>query len=270
MIKVFIHILFLTLLGSLLSGCVGSIENAAKDLTDANKTKDVKIEFAGITEAVAISHNKVSVGFKPATGGSEHFSYLVYLNGQYDLASASIDSSLVKLDSSGVAHVVVGSLSTGTTYSFAVRAYDPENNVSDTNTVVLTAQTINTEVPNFDGVYKVSNVAGKSGENSLFIQWNKAISSLGANGSFGGDVHDVSGYMIYYGESALDMSTMVPVNGADTLSYTLSGLKDGTDYFIRVRARDSNTPVNNEEANIHYLVKKLSRVDRLLLRGLKV
>ena len=264
----FIHILFLSLIASIISGCVGSIENAAKDLTDANKIKNVSIEFAGITEAVAISHNKVSVGFKPATGGSEHFSYLVYLNGQYDLASASIDSSLVKLDSSGVAHVVVGNLSTGVTYSFAVRAYDPENNVSDSNTKVLTAQTMNTEVPNFDGIYKLSNVAGKSGETSLLVEWNKAISSLGVNGSFGGDVHDVSGYMIYYGESAIDMSTIVPINGADTLSYTLTGLKEGTDYFVRVHAVDSNNPAA-EDGNIHYQVKKTLSNRPITFEGVK-
>ena len=245
-------ILALTLL---LSACVGTIEDTSKKTNTSNNKKLSDLVFDGITEAIPMSHNKVRVGFKLASGGSGDFSYLVYLNGNFDNSVAAVDASLVTLDAQDVAHIIVPNLSIGTTYTFAIKVYDKVTEITDTNKVFLNATTFSTEVPNFDGINSLENVAGKSGETSLKVSWNMATPSVATAGGFGGDVHDISGYNIYYGTSATEMTNVIPVSGSDTLSYTLNGLQSDTAYYVKVRAKDSNNPAV-EDGNLEYLVKK--------------
>lgn len=87
-------------------------------------------------------------------------------------------------------------------------------------------------------------------------------------GGFGGDVHDVGGYNIYYGTSEDALTNVIPVLGADTTSYTLTGLTEGTQYFVRVRAFDSNIPPV-EEQNLIVLTKKTLTTKPIVFSGVK-
>ena len=256
-------ILALTLL---LSACVGTIDDASKKETISNNLKVSPAEFEGIAQAVAISHNKADVAFKPAVGGSGDFSYLVYLNGNFDRSVAAIDNSLLKIDSNDMAHIIVSDLSIGSNYSFSVRVYDKVSAQTDTNRIALSATTLSYEVPNFEGIKSLENAKGKLGDSSLVVSWNKATSGVATSSGFGDDVNAVSGYNIYFGTSPTDLSNVVPVDGVDTTSYTLSGLKEGTEYYVRVRARNSDNP-NQEEENISTLIKKTTTSQVLTFGG---
>jgi hypothetical protein len=247
---------------------VGTIEDKNKKATNSNDQNISNVIFEGISEAMTISHNKVQVGFKPAVGGSGNFSYLVYLNGNFDTSVVAMDSDSVRLDQKGMAYISVPNLSLGTAYTFSVKVYDKVTEMLDTNVVYKNAETLRTEVPNFDGVKTFENVAGIAGETSLLITWNKATPSVQTSGGFGGDVHDVGGYNIYYGTSEDNLTNVIPVLGADTTSYTLSGLTEGTQYFVRVRAFDSNLPPV-EEQNLIVLTKKTLTTKPIVFSGIK-
>ena len=259
------HLLFAIAM-VLLSACVGTIEDASKKETSSNNLKVSPAEFEGIAQAVAISHNKVDVAFRPAVGGSGDFSYLVYLNGNFDRSVAAIDTNLIQLDSDDMGHIIVDQLAIGTNYSFSVRVYDKVTDQTDTNRLALNATTLSYEVPLFEGIKSLENASGKLGESSLVVSWNKATSGVIGSSGFGDDVNAISGYNIYFGTTPTDLSNVVPVNGADVTSYVLSGLKEGTEYYVRVRARNSDNP-NQEEVNIGYLTKKTTTSQLLNFGG---
>ena len=252
----------------LVSACVGTIEDKNKKATNTNDQNLSSVIFEGISEAITISHNKVQIGFKPAVGGSGNFSYLVYLNGNFDTSVVAMDAESVRLDQKGMAYITVSNLSVGTAYTFSVKVYDKQTELLDTNVVYKNAETLRAEVPNFDGVKTFENVAGIAGETSLLVTWNKATPSVQTSGGFGGDVHDVGGYNIYYGTSEDDLSNVIPVLGADTLSYRLTGLTEGTQYFVRVRAFDSNLPPV-EEQNLIVLTKKTLTTKPITFSGVR-
>src|SRR5690554_4705184 len=71
------------LAGALLSGCLGEIQQAHKELTEGTRKEYAKeLRFDGILEAVPISNSKIEIYFSPARGGSLRYSYLVYVGNQ--------------------------------------------------------------------------------------------------------------------------------------------------------------------------------------------
>lgn len=63
---------------------------------------------------------------------------------------------------------------------------------------------------------------------------------------------DVDGYMVSYGSNTGNYTSSIDVGKVTT--YTLSGLKDGTDYYIAVKAYDSKTSMESVYSNeVSYL-----------------
>jgi hypothetical protein len=240
----------------ILVSCFGSgtIENPDEKV---QKYEKVEFKFSGIKNAVATAHDKIRVSFNPASGGSGKFNYFVYVNGNKLIPAATLSSSLAQPDTDNKIHVTVGDLSIGQDYSLVVNAQDSANGIMDANAVTIVESTLNYEVPDFMGIKSLDNIAGTSGKTQLNVLWDKANpSSVDPNGFFGGDVNAIYGYTIYYGTSLNNLyDNQVYVDDPDATSYKLTDLNQNTTYYVAVRARNSNTP-QDEDLNLEYKIKK--------------
>lgn len=251
------HSLVVTLLLSLVSitGCVGTIQENAEETTNSKDFRDFGITFNGVERAVAIAHNKVDLAFSPATGGSGIFTYVVYRDGNFATPAASVPGIATNLDAEGRFHVQVGGLSTGTSYTFTVRAYDVVNAVEDTNTIILPVTTLGYEVPIFGGIVALENLGGLDAETKLRVRWNVATPSSAGSDPFGANPNAVGGYNIYMGTAYDTMTLVGSVTNPAATSWIATGLTPGQNYFAMVRARNSaSTP--EEDLNIQYLQRR--------------
>lgn len=247
-------ILILNLL--FLVSCVGTIEDSAKKNTDAVIQKSAVLNFLGIDHATAVAHNRIEIYFKPATGGSGNFSYLIYKDGNLMVPVASVSQSELTLDKNGNYSVSVSTgLVIGTRYTFLARAFDPKYNVQDSNNVQVSVQTLNFKTPIFDGVQTVENLSGKEGKSSFNVYWNLATPASSNGGAFSGNTDSISGYNIYVGESEESMVLYSTINSATTTTMKLSGLDSGKLYYIKVRAKNSDSPPV-EDLNEKFIAKK--------------
>lgn len=249
-------------------GCVGTIQNAEEDITKSKSYTDYGITFKGIEEAIAVSHNKVDVSFFPAKGGSGNFTYVVYRDGNFAFPVASIPGIAANVDAEGKFHVPVGNLLTGTTYSFSVRAYDIVNAAEDINTKSLFATTLGYEVPVFDGIVALENVGGADGETMLKIRWNPAQPSSPSSDPFGANPNAISGYNVYLGTSPDTLTLIGSVTNPTTTQFIATNLTPGSNYFARVRAKNSASPTQ-EDLNIKYFQKKTLLSQPIVFSGLK-
>ena len=66
----------------------------------------------------------------------------------------------------------------------------------------------------------------------------------------GSPITDLSGYHIYYGTNADDLTTSITVNGGSSSTYTVSGLSPGTYYFsvVAYNAEGVDSPQSNLES----------------------
>jgi hypothetical protein len=250
------------------SGCVGTIEDVSKQTTDSTIVKRAVLSFAGIGKAVATAHNRVRVSFFPATGGSGQFSYLVYANGNFALPVASLSSASAAVDSYGLYNIDVKNLQLNTAYNFSVRVYDIVNDEYDNNVVSYSARTLSDMVPIFDGAVALNNLPGVNGLTNLILSWNVATAAYVDTSGFGVNVHDISGYNIYAGESEASMTLVGSVSDATAKTFTISNLVSGRNYFAMVRARNSATPPL-EDKNVTVVSKKTLVAQPIQFAGLK-
>ena len=243
--RLFIHLTFLAIL-SLTISCVGTVEELKEDTQKSVLDNPYDISFDGVASGVATAHSKVRLFFKPAQGGSGTFSYNAYVNGNYSSAKGS--TSTTTPDEDGNLFIDVSGLGIGQNTSILVRAFDIQNNVEDQNNKLLSLTTLPYEVPLFEGVHKVENLAGIDGETKLKVSWIKALPSS-SSGGFGSNPNDISGYNIYVGVSKVSLTLVGTVN-ADITDYILSGLTSESKYYVKVLARNSNVPVQLEDQNV--------------------
>ena len=194
------------------------------------------IVFTGVVSATTVSDTRITLTFKPATGGSGVFVYRVYLNN--DLSAPFASTGGIVADSNGDMKVTVTNLSVATSYSFIVRVYDSVQSIEDSNLDLVTKSTTSFSVPTFDGVTLVQPPGGLSGETELNIYWNTATTAVGRS---------VAGYRIYIATSidAIDYASPIKTVGVATSS-TITTLTNATTYFVAVRAYDD---LGNTETN---------------------
>jgi hypothetical protein len=85
----------------------------------------------------------------------------------------------------------------------------------------------------------VENVKATAGNGQVVLNWNVATDNIG-----------VKGYKIYYGTKAVvndgDTYTSGPIDAGNKITYTVTGLNNGTTYYFAVTAYDA---ANNESGN---------------------
>jgi hypothetical protein len=253
---------------STLFGCVGTIKKIDEDVTKSKAYTDFGIVFSGIEDSVAVAHNKVDISFFPAGGGSGVFTYVVYRDGNYSVPVASIPGIAANVDAEGKFHLSVGNLLVGTSYTFSVRCFDVVNSVEDINTKSLSVTTLGYEVPVFDGIVALENVGGADGETKLKIRWNLAQPSSPSSDPFGANPNAISGYNVYLGASPNTMILAGSVTNPTTTQFVVTNLIPGTNYFAKVRAKNSATPAQ-EDLNLKYLQKPTVLSQPIIFNGLK-
>lgn len=250
----------------MLLSCVGTIQDNAVQTNPTNFVSPTEIMFEGVKNGSAISHDKVALYFKPAAGGSGNFNYSVFINGS-ETPSASISPNLFGLNGEGYYRLVVDKLLQGMTYTFVVRAYDRTFKTFDENNNSVTISTLSYLVPVFSGVEKLENLAGLDGESKIKVFWAPAVEAAQNSNPFGTNPHAISGYKIYVGTRADSLSLAATVDGNST-SVEISSLNSGTNYFVRVRALNSQTPAV-EDLNDKLLEIKTLTTLPIDFKGLK-
>lgn len=252
--KLYRILLFITLI---LASCVGgedasealddqfdsTINNTSSGSTSGGSSGSVNtnpISFDGIDSAAAVSNNSIHVKFPSATGGSGSFFYRIYLNG--NLSSVYQTASGITQDENGLNQYLVTGLSTGTTYSLTVRAYDGTN--EDSNIKSVDEATLPTETPSFAGIKTIQALPGLTGQTQLSITWDAATPNSG---------NTIAQYRVFVATTtaAIDYNSPTATVSGSSTAANLTGLTAGTQYFVALRA------VNNN-GNVEQNTKKLS------------
>ena len=134
--------------------------------------------------------------------------------------------------------MTVQALTPGTTYHFAVKAFDETvvNKSPASNSVSAVAK-IDNIAPVFKGLVS-AEAAYATG--AVDLAWNAASDDSGP-----------VTYLIYSGLATLDTAALLATTPKTTqaLKYQVTGLTDGLDYKFLVRARDAVSPTPNVDAN---------------------
>jgi hypothetical protein len=238
------------LLLSLLVSCVGTIEEkkTTQESYVAKKKSGIVFKGGEQSRSLATSHRKVDIAFKPAKGGSGNFDYFAYVNNQA-YASSALPMELVKVDGEGFAHIIIDNLNKSFTYSIIVKAQDRLTSLQDDNQVAVILTTLSYEVPLFDGIINVINMAGIAATNQLKIFWNQAVKAAEGPGGFSANPHEISGYMIYYRKDSETNWSTQQVPDPEATNYILQSLDENTLYHLKVTALSSHSPAREDKNN---------------------
>jgi len=231
----------------LLCSCVGTIEDTSQRVDQTIIFDPKNITFEGVESAEAISHQRVTLFFRPASGGSGVFNYLVYVDGNTFEPKGSLDQKKAEPNSLGFLAITVKNLERGKTYSFNVQAEDVNSGFKDGNSKKIVATTFDYEVPIFDGLKSIDTIAGIDGQTKLTLNWSKAVASSTSSDFFGVDVNKIGGYNIYFGQSINTMELVASISNENTVSYTQENLIPNTAYYALVRSFNKADPPLEEK-----------------------
>ena len=249
------NLITLSLLITFLTSCVGTIEESPSK-TVTTPAKSEKLNFRGIDDCKAISHDKIEVTFRAADieFGSvtvDDLIYQAFLDGAFDKASASGRGGELVLDQDGYYHLIVKNLKLATNYKVTVRVIDPISGQSDPNVKICEAKTDDIEKPKFDGLQRVSPYPGVAGENTAYLEWNKGAAGKEILPGIENPEYKIEEYKIYFGESEDNLRLVTSVD-RDQTSYDFVPQTDppgptlGKTFFFKVNAVDKN---GREERN---------------------
>ncbi|MDH5719198.1 MAG: fibronectin type III domain-containing protein [Spirochaetia bacterium] len=205
---------------------------------NSDENDNIPPVFEGILSAIPQSNSSVLVSWNPAYDNqtdSGSIVYKIYIsqtsqNHNYDLYNY--------VTFPGDTTALITGLSSEIEYFIVVRAEDESGNI-DTNaieiSITLPAVFIDSTNPVFNGVNSIS----LNSNNEIILSWNAASDDI--------SLPEALTYSIYISETAGNQDFLSPdffVSG--TMQYTLSGLPDGKNYYIVVRAKDA---AGNEETN---------------------
>lgn len=233
----------------LLTSCVGTIEEKNPDTTKNTKSSEVPVEFNGIIDAVAISHDKVELYFFPASGNPENLVYLIYINnGKTPL---EVKANAFFTTTEGAYVYTVKDLRLNTTYSFSVGVKNLSTGFKSTVNSSLFATTFVNKTADFEGITSAVAVTGQAGQTQIELKWIPAT----IVGSALAKSEDPVAYEVRYmrksagkpelllnknnsvvtsAQQPSSLSSTPPVNRDD--SRIVAGLEPDTEYYFLVRA----------------------------------
>ncbi len=262
-------IVLLTFILSLLSSCVGTVQDASTPLTEIAAQPSGNISFSGIAKAVPIAQDKIEVFFNPATGGSQKFYYYIYA-GDKPVPFTAPSETLTQ-DYQGYYKFTITGLEPAKTYAIKIEAVDQISYDKDTNMVTVNATTFGNMVADFHGISDVSNMPGVEGLDAIYVRWTQAtvdytnflgtsqtdpksyeIIAIDSNGAGPGDFDNTADLVKPY-----RIVKYVDFD-ANINQVTMRGLKSNTKYYVRVRCLhqgsivDMNKPELRGEKNSTY------------------
>ncbi|WP_419172996.1 hypothetical protein [Halobacteriovorax sp.] len=257
--------LFILTILTLLSSCIGKVEDANSKETKGINSGDTVLNFEGIVEAVPIAPDKVEVYFAPSTVDAAEVTYVINYDGAAN--PITVPGETLIPDYRGLLRYTVNDLNINTSYLFNVQAQDSDG-VQSVNDALQSAKTFSNETANFFGVGNVRNLSGGDSKNSLLVEWPAAE----IVGGFIPDDVDPSKYEVILINSdlatpiAFDDDSFSPpariVNyvSSSKVSQQINGLLPGTIYYVRVRAIHhgystyGSDPDYLKESNNRYLI----------------
>lgn len=250
---------------TLLSSCIGKVEDANAELTQGVNTGSNIDSYEGIVDAIAISHDKVEVFFLPSNLEPADVTYVINYDGAIN--PITVPGQTLEADYRGYLRYTVNNLDINTTYIFNVQARDIDG-AQSVNDAQKSTSTFANVTANFHGIGEVKNLSGSDSKNSLLIEWPSAE----ITGGFIADDTDPAQYEVIavnsdYGTPAIfdDTSFESPTRIVSYVSSTkvnqqLNGLLPGSIYYIRVRAihhgynSNGSDPDYRKEENTRYLI----------------
>ncbi|OQA85932.1 MAG: Exoglucanase B precursor [bacterium ADurb.Bin236] len=186
--------------------------------------------FAGLASAAATgSDGEIQLSWTAATDASAPITYNIYMATQTVTVFAT--PAYTTENATGV---VVTGLTNGTTYYFVVRAMDPGKR-EEKNTVNRSAKPNDGVAPVFAGIEGLVD-AGTGG--TLTASWSAAA-----------DPSVPITYNVYVATASGGQNFTTPKTSTQGLSASITGLVNGTAYYVVVRAVDSGgvSSANTEE-----------------------
>jgi hypothetical protein len=269
-------LMIILLATNLLIGCVGTIEDKNPITTKTATTGSGPIPFAGIFEAIPISHNKVEVSFFPAPGNAKDLTYRIIINS--NPAPFEVKGDALEISPTGSYVYTAIGLNVGATYSFSVGVRNGKTGDESGNDRALTASTFNNYTADFQGVANAQPSSGAAGQNEVIVSWVAATTK-----GFGPTVftEDPIAYEVSYISadvgSPVDLRTgnsnpLVTVvqkpssltlgpSISDEISRPVDGLQPGTKYYFMVRAiHKGKVLFNFDNSNPFYKTEENNRI----------
>jgi len=270
MVDMIIKIILFTFILTSFIGCVGTVEEGVSPKAVSASVENSDIQFEGVVNVVAIADDKVDVYWRPATGGSEIFNYVIYYGGGE--VPTLVPSDIVSPDYQGLLKFTLTNLLPGYRYKVKIDVKDQITNEQTVTDAVEEDTTFYNDVCNFSGIGKVENLPGIAGTDSIKVQWPHAqVESDGLLKIPGSDPKT-------YEVTALDSNIYTPadfdnvglnnnvgrfveyVTYLETQdSVVIRGLPSSTEYYVRVRCihkdsiQDLSKPFLAGELNTDYL-----------------
>lgn len=261
------YILILTFL-TLITGCVGTVQDAKQSYSRVNDIPESPLDFAGILNAVPISDTRIEVFFYAATGGSGKYTYdIIVGNSPFPI---SLPSDILKPDYKGMLKYTLSGLDRLSTYVIKVEVRDRDSNAQSNSKMSRTVTTFENEVADFGGISSAANTPGQDGKDSIKVRWTPARSS----GGLTKQNWDPKTYEIILVDAEkltpndMDVASYGPAQGRyvyginhdnSVNEHIVRGLPSQTKFYVRMRAihygsvNDVYNPRKRSELNTNYV-----------------
>ena len=234
----------------LMVSCVGTVQDAKVKLNSLFEEDKISLNFAGIDEARAISHNKIEIEFTPSGEASPNLKYLLYVNNS--LSPIEINPDSLDKAASGRVRYLVDNLEINSKYKLKLRLRNNLTQAMSKNEKEVTVTTFDNKTADFKGITSVSKVNGQS-DSTIRVDWVSAI----MEGSTSTGPWDPLYYEItVIGEGGLaninnnnytgpdrkkirvppTLTDLSPFNYTKWTNLVIGSLQPNTQYYVQVRA----------------------------------
>ena len=156
----------------LLVSCVGTVQDAKVKLNSLFEEDKITLNFAGIDQAKAISHNKIEIEFTPSGEVSPNLKYQLYINNS--LAPIEINPDSLDKAANGRVRYLVDGLTINSKYKLRLRLKNSLTQAMSKNEKEVTVDTFDNKTADFKGITSVTKVNGQS-DSTIRVDWVSAI-----------------------------------------------------------------------------------------------